>query len=283
MNKIRLLAIFISLGLSAPVLALDLQLEGKKAIVTGSTGGIGYGIARALLNEGAVVVVNGRQQESVDQAIDQLQEETGATALGFAGDMSLAETATALYEAHPDAEIIINNVGGGGFKPFYQATDEDWLNTYQLNVMSGVRLSRHYLPDLMEKDWGRIIFISSESGYHIPAEGIAYGAAKAAEIAVARGLAEMTKGTAVTVNSVLPGPTMSRGLSRMQDSIVARGGSVEEFEENFFTNMRPTSLLQRFTTVDEVAAMVVYIASPLASGTNGAPVRDDGGTIKSAF
>jgi NAD(P)-dependent dehydrogenase (short-subunit alcohol dehydrogenase family) len=263
--------------------SMDLNLTGKPALVTGSTAGIGYAIAKALLKEGADVIVNGRSQESVDEAIASLREETGRTAKGFAADMSTAEGTNAIHAAFPNVEILVNNVGGYGPQAFEQSTDEDWYRLIDLNVMSGVRLSRLYLPGMRERDWGRIIFISSESAYHIPPDSIHYGMTKAAQIAVARGLAEATATTGITVNSVLPGPTRTRAADNFIQAQVAQGRSAAEVERQFFDNFRPTSLIKRFADPDEVGNFVAFVASPLASATTGAALRVDGGTVKSAY
>lgn len=265
------------------VFSMDLKLNDKRALVTGSTAGIGYACARGLLKEGARVIVNGRTQKAVDDAIAALKRETGRTALGFAGDMSTAEGANRLFAAYPDVDILVNNVGAYLAKPFLETTDADWESIFQLNVMSGVRLSRLYLPGMKSRNWGRVIFISSESGLQIPVESIHYGMTKSAEISIARGLAELMAGTHVTVNSVLPGPTMSRALNGFVDRAVAEGQKADEIEKKFFTDVRPTSLIKRFAEPDEVASLVVYVASPLASATTGAALRVDGGVVKSAF
>jgi len=269
--------------ISGQAFTMDLKLDNKLALVTGSTAGIGYASARALLREGARVIVNGRTQAGVDAAIAQLKRETGKTALGFAGDMSTAEAANKVFAAYPDVEILVNNLGAFDAKPFEQTTDADWNSIFQLNVMSGVRLARLYLPGMKTRNWGRVIFISSESALQIPVESIHYGMTKAAQIAVARGLAELMAGTNVTVNSILPGPTKSRGVSMFIERAVAQGQSEKELEKKFFTEFRPTSLIKRFADPDEVASLVAYVASPLSSATTGAALRVDGGVVKSAF
>jgi NAD(P)-dependent dehydrogenase (short-subunit alcohol dehydrogenase family) len=267
-----------------PAQALDLQLAGKTALVTGSTSGIGYATAKALLKEGAQVIVNSRTQDSVDKAVAALKKETGRTPLAFVGDMTKAEDAARLAKAHPRVDILVNNVGRLIPKEFTQTTDEDWYETFNLNVMSGVRLARTYLPGMKERNWGRIIFISSESALQIPVESIHYGMSKAAQIAIARGLAETTAKTGVTVNSILPGPTRDTQDPRMEQMLKRAGkNSVAELEQDFFTNRRPTSLIKRFAHPDEVASLVVYVASPLSSATTGAALRVDGGVVKSAF
>jgi len=263
--------------------ALDLELEDKLALVTGSTSNIGYSIARALLNEGARVIINARSDESVNGAIESLHKETGKQALGFVGDMSRAADAERLARTYPGVEILVNNVGTYAPKAFEATTDEDWFNLFELNVMSGVRLSRLYLPGMKERNWGRIIFISSESALQIPVDSIHYGMTKAAQIAVARGLAESVAETGITVNSVLPGPTQRRDTGRMVEFAKSQGRTIEEMEKDFFQNRRPTSLIMRFAHPDEVASLVVYVASPLSSATTGAALRVDGGVVKSAF
>ncbi len=273
------LTAFIATGASA----LDLQLQGRTALVTGSTAGIGYASARALLREGARVIINGRTQEGVDAAIAKLRQETGRTALGFAGDMASAEAAARLHKAYPEVDILVNNLGVFRMKPFAETTDADWNETFQVNVMSGVRLARLYLPGMKARDWGRVIFISSESGLQIPVESIHYGMSKAAQIAVARGLAESMAGTHVTVNSILPGPTRSRGMEGYLERAAAEGRSEAEVTREFFERARPTSLIKRFEEPDEIAALVVFVASPLSSGTTGAALRVEGGVVKSAF
>jgi NAD(P)-dependent dehydrogenase (short-subunit alcohol dehydrogenase family) len=264
--------------------ALDLQLEGKTALVTGSTAGIGYATAKALLKEGAQVIINARTQQSVDQALASLKQATGRTPLSFVGDMSKAEDAARLVKAFPDVDILVNNVGRFIPKEFTQTTDQDWYETFELNVMSGVRLARHYLPGMKQRNWGRVIFISSESALQIPVESIHYGMSKAAQIAVARGLAETMARTGVTVNSILPGPTRDLDDPRAAEMAKRMGAkSVEEMEQQFIRTRRPTSLIQRFAHPDEVASLVVYVASPLSSATTGAALRVDGGVVKSAF
>jgi NAD(P)-dependent dehydrogenase (short-subunit alcohol dehydrogenase family) len=245
---------------------MDLQLTGKTALITGSTGGIGYGIAKVLLREGAQVIINGRTPESVAKAVASLKEATGKTPLGFAGDMSKADDIARLGKAFPSVDILINNVGRFIPREFTQ---------------SGVRLSRFYLPGMKQRNWGRIIFISSESALQIPVESVAYGMSKAAQIAVARGLAETCAKTGVTVNSILPGPTLDSDDPRSAARVGGR--SQAEVEEEFFKTRRPTSLIKRFERTEEVATFVAYVASPLSSATTGAALRVDGGVVKSAF
>lgn len=263
---------------------MDLQLKGKRAFVSGSTAGIGYAIAHALANEGANVIINGRTQEAVDKAALKIQQETGQIVHGFAGDLSKAHVADALFKAYPTVDVLINNLGIFEPKAFEDTPDEDWMRLFDVNVLSGVRLSRLYLPAMKQTNWGRIIFISSESGVQIPSEMIHYGVTKTAQIALARGLAEAVAGTGITVNSVLPGPTSSRGVGDFVEALAkAEGKTLDVFEKEFFEKVRPTSLIQRFATPEEVASLVTYLASPLASATTGAAMRVDGGVIKSAF
>ncbi|WP_427500743.1 SDR family NAD(P)-dependent oxidoreductase [Methylomonas sp. MED-D] len=263
---------------------MDLQLHYKTALVTGSTAGIGFAIAKALAGEGANVIVNGRSAASVAQAIEELAPCAANQLFSFAGDLSRADTADALLAAHPQVDILINNLGI--FEPvaFEDIPDADWRRLFEVNVLSGVRLARLYLPAMRAANWGRIVFISSESGVQIPAEMIHYGMTKASQIAVARGLAEHVAGTGITVNSVLPGPTRSRGVGDFVNQLAEQQGiSFEAFEQQFFETVRPTSLIKRFATTDEVASLVCYLASPLAAATTGAALRVDGGVIKSAF
>ncbi|HEY1723223.1 MAG TPA: SDR family oxidoreductase [Magnetospirillaceae bacterium] len=263
---------------------MDLGLKGKRAIVSGSTAGIGLAIASTLAREGAKVVINGRTQKAVNDAVADIVKETGGDVSGFAGDLSLADQAEALAHAYPDTAILVNNLGIFEPKPFEEIPDEDWKRFFDVNVLSGVRLARLFLPGMKRANWGRIIFISSESGVQIPAEMIHYGMTKSAQIAVARGLAESVSGTGITVNSVLPGPTKSRGVNDFVEALAKSSGTTfEAFETEFFKSVRPTSLIKRFATTEEVASLVAYVASPLASATTGAALRVDGGVVKSAF
>ncbi|MBN3945526.1 MAG: SDR family NAD(P)-dependent oxidoreductase [Nostoc sp.] len=262
---------------------MDLKLHGKSALVSGSTAGIGLAIAQGLAQEGASVIVNGRSQERVAQAIAKIKQSTPeAKVSGVVADAGTASGVEQLVQKVPHVDILINNVGIYEPKTFFDITDEDWLKIFEVNVLSGVRLSRQYLQKQLEQNWGRIIFISSESAIQIPVEMIHYGTTKTAQLAIARGLAEITVGTGVTVNSVLPGPTRSEGVEDFITKLAQeRGISVGEVEAEFFQNVRPTSLIKRFATNEEVAAIVVYLSSPVASATNGAALRVDGGVIRS--
>jgi NAD(P)-dependent dehydrogenase (short-subunit alcohol dehydrogenase family) len=266
---------------------MDLKLKDKLALISGSTAGIGLAIATTLAREGARVIVNGRTQAAVDKALTRVKAEAGASAgeaTGFAGDLSLASVAEELALKHPKVEILVNNLGIYEPKPFIQITDADWQRFFNVNVLSGVRLARLYLPAMRKANWGRIVFISSESGVQIPVEMIHYGMTKTAMLAVSRGLAEAVAGTGITVNSVLPGPTRSRGVGDFVETMAkAKGVPAAAVEKEFIEKARPTSLIKRFATVDEVASMVAYVVSPLASATTGAALRVDGGVVKSAF
>jgi NAD(P)-dependent dehydrogenase (short-subunit alcohol dehydrogenase family) len=263
---------------------MDLKLKAKLALVTGSTAGIGHAIAAALAAEGARVIVNGRSQGAVDKAVAEIKAASGSDVEGFAGDLSTAAAAEELVRKHPGIEILINNLGIFEAKAFEDIPDADWIRFFEVNVLSGVRLARLCLPAMKRANWGRIIFISSESGVQIPVEMIHYGMTKTAQLAVSRGLAESVKGTGITVNSILPGPTRSRGVEDFVNAIAKTDGkSFGDFEKDFFAKVRPTSLIKRFATPAEVASLVTYIASPLASATTGAALRVDGGVVKSAF
>ena len=261
---------------------MDLQLEGKRALVTGSTAGIGYAIAEALANEGASVIVNGRTKQRVEAALSKLQTtRVRGKVEGFAADLGTADGARQAIQRYPEVEILVNNLGIFEPKPFEQIPDEDWFRFFEVNVLSGVRLSRHYLPKMKTRNWGRIVFISSESALQIPAEMIHYGMTKTAQLAIARGLAETTVGTGVTVNSVLPGPTGSEGVSTFVSQIAAKEKkNPSEIEQEFFRSVRPSSLLQRFERPDEIGALVAFVCSPLSSATNGAALLADGGVVR---
>jgi NAD(P)-dependent dehydrogenase (short-subunit alcohol dehydrogenase family) len=264
---------------------MDLQLKGKLALISGSTGGIGYAIAKSLAHEGCRVIINGRAQTRVDAALAKLAADSlGATAgaVGFAADLGTHQGVAQIVAQFPRVDILVNNMGIFEPKPFEEISDKDWLRFFEVNVLSGVRLSRHYLPRMRNAGWGRIIFISSESAVQIPAEMIHYGMTKTAQLAVSRGLAETTAGTGVTVNSVLPGPTASEGVEGFVDNMAANQGTDRAtIEREFFQNVRPSSLLRRFATPEEVAAMVTFVASPLSAATNGAALRVDGGVVRS--
>src|SRR6185436_8029514 len=260
---------------------MDLSLTGKLALVSGSTAGIGYAIVEALVREGARVIVNGRTPQSVDAAIARLNAIAAGSALPFVADLSTAAAAGDVARQFPDVEIVVNNLGIFEPKDLVEITDEEWLRFFEVNVLSGIRLARHYLPAMKKRNWGRIVFISSESGLQIPPEMIHYGVTKTAQLGVSRGLAELTGGTGVTVNAVLPGPTRSDGVETFLQQMADKDGAdVETMAREFVKRHRPTSLLQRFATVEEVASMVVYLASPQASATNGAALRVDGGVVR---
>jgi NAD(P)-dependent dehydrogenase (short-subunit alcohol dehydrogenase family) len=262
---------------------MNLQLEGKLALVTGSTAGIGFAIAKGLAAEGARVVVNGRTDARVTTACEAIRRDHPAARLdGFVADLSGAEEAQAAFERFPNLDILVNNLGTFEAKPFEQIADADWRAIIETNFMSGVRLSRYWLPKMKAAGWGRIIFISSESAVNIPVEMIHYGVTKTMQLALSRGLAEMTTGTGVTVNSILPGPTRSEGVEKFVAEIAkTTQTTAADFEKEFFRSIRPSSIIKRFATPDEVAALVVFVASPLSSATNGAALRVDGGTVRS--
>ncbi len=256
---------------------MDLQLAGKVALVSGSTAGIGLAIASALAKEGAEVIVNGRTQPRVDEAV----KRSGAKH-GVAADLGTEEGARMLFDRFGEVDILVNNLGIFEPKPFEEIDDADWRRFFEVNVLSGVRLSRHYMSAMKRKNWGRVVFISSESGLQIPVEMIHYGMTKTAQLAISRGLAETTAGTAITVNAVLPGPTASEGVVGFVDQLAAAaGGDRGRVEKQFFVEARPSSLLKRFATPEEVAALVVFVCSPLASAVNGAALRVDGGVVRS--
>jgi hypothetical protein len=262
---------------------MNLELEGKRALITGSTAGIGYAITEKLAVEGAKVVINGRTQKRVDEALAKLgQAVRGASVQGLAADLGTAEGVRQAVEQFPDVDILVNNLGIFEPKAFEEISDADWLRFFEVNVMSGVRLSRHHLPRMKQRNWGRIIFISSESAVQIPAEMIHYGMTKTAQLAVARGMAETTAGTDVTVNSVLVGPTASEGVIGFVDQLAAQQKKDRgTIEKEFFQSMRPSSLLKRFIEPQEIGAFVAFLCSPLASAVNGAALRADGGVVRS--
>jgi NAD(P)-dependent dehydrogenase (short-subunit alcohol dehydrogenase family) len=262
---------------------MNIDLSGKRAIVTGSTQGIGFAIAKGLAESGATVVVNGRGAAHVDEAIDKLRAAvpTGIFT-GFSGDLGTAEGCAALVAAHPACDILVNNLGIYGPQDFFDTDDATWARYFEVNVMSGVRLARAYLPGMEASGWGRVVFIASESALNIPSDMIHYGFSKTAQLSIARGLAKRMAGTGVTVNSVLPGPTLSDGLADMLADEVAKAGKpIEAVAADFVMAARPSSIIQRAATVEEVANMVVYTCSPLASATTGAALRVDGGVVDS--
>jgi NAD(P)-dependent dehydrogenase (short-subunit alcohol dehydrogenase family) len=264
---------------------MELGLKGKIAVVSGSTAGIGFAIANTLAVEGAQVIVNGRTQARVNSALEKLRKYVpNADIRGIAADLSSASGVQTFTKEAPEADILINNLGIFEPKPFAEIPDADWQRFFDVNVMSGVRLSRHYLPGMLRKDWGRIIFISSESGQQTPVEMIHYGMTKTAQIAIARGLAESVAGTRITVNSILVGPTDSEGVGNFVEDLARQQGiSKVEFEKQFFASVRPTSLLKRFETPEEVAAVVAFVASVQAATINGTAVRAEGGVVRSIF
>jgi len=261
---------------------MDLKLAGKIALVTGSTAGIGLAIAKSLATEGAHVYVNGRTQERVDAAMAGIRSQVSRAKVdGIVADFSSVTGAEAVIAKLSSVDVLVNNVGIFEPKPFAEIPDADWFRFFEINVMSGVRLTRHYLAGMLEKNWGRILFISSESAVQIPAEMVHYGMTKTAQISIARGIAESVAGTSVTVNSILAGPTESEGVGSFVDAMAKQQNkSKQEVEKEFFEHVRPSSLLKRFATVDEVAAMVTYVASELSSATNGAALRVDGGVVR---
>jgi NAD(P)-dependent dehydrogenase (short-subunit alcohol dehydrogenase family) len=257
---------------------MDLKLSGKRALVTGSTAGIGFSIAKLLAHEGAFVYVNGRTEERVQKAVGEIEGKVD----GVAADLTTEQGAEKLFSRVEKLDILVNNLGIFEVKPFLEIEDAEWRRFFEANVLSGIRMTRHYLPYMLEQKWGRIIFISSESGLQIPAEMVHYGMTKTAQLAVARGIAESFPGSGVTVNSVLPGPTESEGVSTFVEGLAKQQGKTkEDVEREFFEHARPSSLIRRFATTDEVAAMVVYLCSEAASATTGASVRVDGGVLRS--
>ncbi|BCS55341.1 SDR family NAD(P)-dependent oxidoreductase [Geobacter sp. SVR] len=262
---------------------MNLQLIGKKALISGSTKGIGLAVATLLANEGARVIVNGRSEESVSSALERIRKEVPDAVLeGFCGDLAEATTAGELLQRIPIVDILVNNLGIYRPKPFEEIQDDEWRQFFEVNVLSAVRLARGYLPGMKERNWGRIVFISSESGIQIPPEMVHYGMTKTALLAVSRGIAETCAGTGVTSNAILPGPTRTAGVDVFVEK-VSGGRTFDEFQQDFFSTVRPTSLLRRFATPEEVAALVAYVCSPLSSATNGAALRVDGGVVRSCF
>lgn len=262
---------------------MDLQLQGKRALISGSTAGIGYAIAQELAAEGVDVVLNGRSSERLAQAQAQLQAAYPLVQVqGIAADLGTSEGVKQLLDNAPSVDILVNNLGIFDPRPFADINDAEWQHFFDVNVMSGVRLSRHYLPQMLAQHWGRIIFISSESGICPPAEMVHYGMSKSAQLSIARGLAETCVGTAVTVNSVLPGPTRTEGVGEFFTKLAAEAQqSLAKTEQAFFANARPTSILKRFLEPREIATLVTYLCSPLASATNGAALRAEGGIVRS--
>jgi NAD(P)-dependent dehydrogenase (short-subunit alcohol dehydrogenase family) len=257
---------------------MDLKLAGKTALVTGSTAGIGFAIAKRLAEEGVETVITGRNQAKLDEAAAQIGQVGKVRAI--LADPATAEGAATLIEAAPDVDILVNNLGIYEAKPFTAISDEDWHHFFEVNVVSGARLARHYFPRMLDKDWGRIIFIASESALLPPGEMIHYGMTKTAQLAIARGLAEQTRGTGVTVNSVLPGPTRSEGIVDFIQSVVDKKDAPEaEREAEFFRTLRPLSRIRRLIEADEIGSMVAYLASPLAAVTNGDAIRAEGGIV----
>jgi len=259
---------------------MDLGLRGRRALVTGSTAGIGLAIAKQLAAEGANVWINGRTQQRVDEAIKQVP----GTAHAVVADLTTAEGAAQLFKLVSDVDVLVNNLGIFENKPFLEIEDSEWSHFFEANVMSGVRITRHYLPAMLKRRWGRVLFISSESGVLIPSEMVHYGVTKAAQIALARGIAESIPASGVTVNSLLPGPTESEGVSKIIATMAREKGiSKDQVERDFIRDVRPSSINKRLARVEEVAAMATYLCSDLASATNGAPVRVDGGVVSSAY
>lgn len=262
---------------------MNIDLSGKTALVTGSSAGIGFAIARGLAAAGAAVVVNGRSKDRVADAVAKLKSEVeGADARGVAADLGNAAGVQGFVQQVPAVDVLVNNVGLFAPKPFRDTTDDEWERFFQVNVMSGIRLTRHYLPAMTDRGWGRVVFISSESGIQIPKEMVHYGMTKTAQLAVSRGIAESVAGTGVTVNAVLPGPTRSEGVGTFMEEMAREEGvSLAAMEEIFIATQRPSSLIGRLASVEEVASMVVYVCSEQASATTGAALRVDGGVVRS--
>jgi NAD(P)-dependent dehydrogenase (short-subunit alcohol dehydrogenase family) len=261
---------------------MDLGLEDRRALVTGSTAGIGFATARVLAKEGAAVTINGRSHARVEAAVARLTHELpSARVRGVAADLSTAEGCRTLIAAAPEQDVLVNNMGIFAPRPFAEITDEEWLRFFETNVLSGVRLARHYVTGMRARNWGRVVFVSSESALQIPTEMIHYGVTKTAQLALARGLAETLAGTGVTVNSVLPGPTASEGVGNfVAEMAAARGVDATTVERDFFATARPSSIIQRFASPDEIAAMIAYVCGASASATTGAALRVDGGVVR---
>lgn len=259
---------------------MDLQLKGKTVFISGSTAGIGFGTAKLFLQEGAEVYINGRSQASVAKAIAQLETEFPSCQVkGLAADFSDVNAIQALITQLPEIDILVNNVGIYRSQSFFDTTDKDWQHQHEVNVMSGIRLTRHFLPLMLDKNWGRVLFVSSECATLVPADLIAYSTTKAAILAISRGLAQLTKGTGVTVNTVIPGSTMTEGAEHFLANLALKENkSVDKAEEDFFKNIRTSSLIQRFAKVEEIASSIVYFSSPLAAATNGAAIKLEGGS-----
>jgi NAD(P)-dependent dehydrogenase (short-subunit alcohol dehydrogenase family) len=264
---------------------MNLGLQGKLAVVSGSTAGIGFAIAATLAQEGARVVINGRTEARVTAAVEKIRQRTkGAELIGVAADLGTAAGVNVFVKQVPEADILVNNLGIFEVKPFLEIPDADWLRFFEINVLSGVRLTRHYLPGMLEKNWGRVIFISSESAQQIPTEMIHYGMSKTAQVAIARGVAQSVVATGVTVNAVLAGPTASEGASEFVQNMARQQAiSPAEVEKQFFATIRPTSLLKRFETPEEIAAVVAFVASTQSVAINGAAVRAEAGVVQSIF